>query len=119
MRLVKLIGDGALLVGADNDAVLEAALQVLEAAEDDPDFPPVRIGAARGPAIARAGDWYGPPVNAAARITAIARPGSVLVDESAQAEAGEGFRFSYAGSRRLRGMRDDRKLYRLRRATSE
>mgnify|MGYP002622696008 FL=1 len=119
VRLVKLIGDGALLVGAENDAVLEAALRVLEAAEADPDFPPLRVGAARGPAIARGGDWYGPPVNAAARITAIARPGSILVDEAAKEEAGEGFRFSFAGARRLRGFRDERKLFRLRRADQD
>jgi adenylate cyclase len=117
VRLVKLIGDGALLVGADNEAVVEAGLELLERAEADPDFPQLRVGMARGPAITRAGDWYGPPVNAAARITAIARPGSILVDESVKrAISGDAYTFSYAGSRKLKGMREEHRLYRLRRA---
>ena len=40
------------------------------------DFPQLRAGVARGEALARAGDWFGRPVNLASRITDIARPGS-------------------------------------------
>jgi adenylate cyclase len=41
----------------------------------------MRGGMAHGPVLARAGDYYGPPVNLAARLTDHARPGSVLADE--------------------------------------
>ncbi|HZP90470.1 MAG TPA: adenylate cyclase regulatory domain-containing protein, partial [Actinomycetota bacterium] len=77
VRLIKLIGDAAMLVSSDNDAVLDAALELVARSEAEGEgFPPLRAGLARGPALARAGDWYGRPVNLASRITAIAYPGS-------------------------------------------
>lgn len=119
VRLVKLIGDGAMLVSADNDALLEAAIALVEQAEaeEDDDFPQLRAGVARGTAIARGGDWYGPPINAASRITGIAYPGSVLVEEAAKDAADGPWRFSFAGERRLKGLRGPAKLFRLRRDT--
>ena len=38
---------------------------------------------ARGEAIKQVGDWFGPPVNLASRITEAARPDSVLADKKA------------------------------------
>lgn len=116
VRLVKLIGDGAMLVSADNDAMLAAAIELVDRAEaeTDEDFPQIRAGVARGRAIARGGDWYGPPVNAASRITAIAYPGSVLVSEEAKDAADGPFSFSFAGERKLKGIRGPVKLFRLR-----
>ena len=62
--------------------MLDAALALVEAAErEGEDFPLLRAGVAAGGALPRGGDWYGRPVNLASRITAIARPGSVLTDE--------------------------------------
>ena len=73
MRLVKLIGDAAMLVGPEPGAVLDAALDLVgAAAEEGEDFPLLRAGVASGQAIPRGGDWYGRPVNLASRITAIA-----------------------------------------------
>ena len=76
------------------------------------------MGVAYGPAVSRAGDWFGSPVNLASRVTSVARPGSVLVAAAAHEQIGDDARFhwSYAGDRRLRGIRDDVDLYRLRRA---
>lgn len=118
VRLVKLIGDGAMLVSADNDALLEAALEIVETAEgeQDEDFPQIRAGVARGTAVARGGDWYGPPINTASRITGVAYPGSVLVAEGAKEASSGAFSFSYAGERRLKGIKESPKLFRLRRA---
>lgn len=117
VRLVKLIGDGAMLVSADNDALLEAAIDLVAMAEAEPDedFPQLRAGVARGAAIARGGDWYGPPINTASRISGVAYPGSVLVDEVAKEAASGPFRFSFAGERRLKGLSGGTKLFRLRR----
>jgi adenylate cyclase len=44
------------------------------------DRPDLRIGLAHGPVLHRLGDFYGSVVNLAARLTALARPGTVLVD---------------------------------------
>ena len=70
------------------------------------DFPQLRAGVAIGPALRRAGDWFGRPVNLASRITAIARPGSLLAEREVRESAREAYRWSYAGERRLRGIRE-------------
>ncbi len=85
VRLIKTIGDAVMLGSRDTDAVVEATLRLVEAADaESEDFPQLRGGVAHGEAVGRAGDWYGRPVNLAARITAIARPGSVLASEEAK-----------------------------------
>ena len=82
VRLVKMIGDAAMLVSTRPEATMAAALELVEAAEGEGEsFPALRAGVASGPALSRAGDWYGRPVNLASRLTAIARPGSVLATE--------------------------------------
>jgi len=116
VRLVKMIGDAAMLVSPDNDAILNAALNLVESAEADEELPMLRAGAARGPALSRGGDWYGRPVNLASRITAIAYPGSVLVSEDVRDAAGNGgYRWSSAGARRLKGIDHRVRLFRARR----
>jgi adenylate cyclase len=116
VRLVKLIGDAVMMVSPQNPALLDASLRLVEAAEAEGErFPQLRGGVARGEALPRAGDWYGRPVNLASRITAIARPGSVLCDEHAQEAAGDGYEWSFAGKRRLKGIKGGVKLFRCRR----
>jgi adenylate cyclase len=116
VRLVKMIGDAAMLVSPDNDALVDAALDLVARSEAEGEgFPPLRAGLARGPALARGGDWYGRPVNLASRITAIAYPGSVLVSEEVKEAASNGYRWSFAGERRLKGIDSGVKLFRARR----
>ncbi len=118
VRFVKTIGDAVMLVCTDPVPLLEAMLELAGAAEADPDFPRLRVGMAYGEAVSRAGDWFGSPVNRASRVTAAARPGTVLVGgvfREAVGDAGE-FDWSYAGSRRLKGIPGLTKLYRARRA---
>ncbi len=120
VRLVKMIGDAAMLVSADADALLDAALALVGRSEEEGEgFPPLRAGLARGPALARAGDWYGRPVNLASRITAIAYPGSVLVSEDVREASADGFRWSFAGERRLKGIEGKVRLFRARRDEAE
>lgn len=78
VRLVKTIGDAAMLASTEAEALVEAAVQLIEAVDARGDLPRVRVGAAFGPAVARSGDWYGRSVNVASRITAIADPGTVF-----------------------------------------
>jgi adenylate cyclase len=121
VRLVKLIGDGVMLVSQDTDALLESALTMTAAAEDmsDDELPQLRTGVARGAAIPRGGDWYGPPINMASRIADIAYAGSVLANETAKDDATDAFTFSFAGERRLKGIKEEQKLFRARHAGAE
>ena len=64
----------------------------------------------------QAGDYYGRSVNLASRVTGIARPGSVVIDAATRAALGEeGFEYSFAGERRLKGIDARVKLFRVRR----
>lgn len=120
VRLVKLIGDAAMLSSNDPSELLDAALTLVAASEDEGEgFPRLRAGVAFGRAVARAGDYYGRPVNLASRITAVARPGSVLCDEALHDAAGDAYRWSFAGSRRLKGISGEVKLFRARTLDTE
>lgn len=118
VRFIKTIGDAVMLVCPDPVPLLNAVLQLVGAADADEDFPQLRVGMAYGSAVSRAGDWFGNPVNLASRVTSVARPDSVLVAESVREEIGdaEGFVWSFAGGRHLKGISGDVKLYRARAA---
>jgi len=116
VRLVKTIGDAAMLVSPEAEAMADATLRLVEASEEEgEEFPRLRAGLARGAVLAQTGDYYGRPVNLASRITAIAKPGSVLVDAPTKQAAPNAFDYSFAGERRLKGFETRCKLYRVRR----
>jgi len=120
VRFVKTIGDAVMFVCPDPASLLDAVLKLVEMTDSDNDFPRLRAGIASGPAVSRAGDWFGSPVNIASRVTAVARPGTVLAAESVQEELGDGqgFSWSYAGARHLKGIKGEVKLFRARRGDS-
>jgi adenylate cyclase len=104
-RVVKMIGDAAMFVSPETGPLLDLALDLVDAAEEDAEFPQLRAGLASGLAVGRWGDWYGRPVNLASRVCSRARPGSVLVTEPvADACGDDGYRFSAAGQKRLKGI---------------
>jgi adenylate cyclase len=108
-----------MLSASEPGALLGAALELLDAADSEgEDFPQLRAGAALGRAVPRAGDWFGRPVNLASRVTAVARPGSLLAERELREAAGEDYRWSYAGERRLRGIRGAVALFRARRLSA-
>ena len=121
VRLVKMIGDAAMFASRDPVPLMDAVVGLVDAAGDD-DIPPLKAGAARGPALGRGGDWYGRPVNLAARITSFAKPNSVLADESTkdslESAGGDRFRFSFAGKRRFKGIEGEVPVYRVRRSVA-
>jgi adenylate cyclase len=120
VRLVKTIGDAAMLTSLEVEPLLDAALDLLDAADaEGEDFPQLRAGLAIGAALSRAGDWFGRPVNLASRITQIARPGSLLAEREVRESAREAYRWSYAGERRLRGIREPVPLFRARRLAEQ
>jgi len=120
VHFIKTIGDAVMFVSTDAAALLAAALELLAVAEKE-DIPQLRVGLAAGSAVRRAGDWFGSPVNLASRVTAAARPGSVLVAESAREAIGDpdDVTWSYAGGRHLKGIKGEVKLFRARTAGSE
>jgi adenylate cyclase len=84
-RVIKMLGDEVLFVTDDIVGAAEVALETVAAHAADERLPEVRAGVALGPVLARLGDVFGEPVNLASRLTAEARPGSVLVDRHAAA----------------------------------
>jgi adenylate cyclase len=118
VRLVKTIGDAVMLISPEARALAEAALALIAAAEaEGEEFPWLRAGLATGLTLPQSGDYYGRAVNLASRITGVARPGSILVDEVTRGAAGEdGFAYSFAGERRLKGIDSRVKLFRIRSA---
>jgi adenylate cyclase len=110
---VKTIGDAAMFVSPQPGALVAVALRLIEAIEEA-ELPPARAGLALGPALQRAGDFYGHSVNLASRVTGIARPGSVLCTKEIQDRVPDQFKWSSAGRHRLKGVSDPVPLYRAR-----
>lgn len=120
VRFVKTIGDAAMTVSPEAEPMVAAALALVDAAEAEGDaFPQLRAGLAAGEALSRAGDWFGRPVNLASRVTAIARPGSVLATAAVREAAPDSHSWSKAGIRRLRGVPEPVALWRVRGAPEE
>jgi adenylate cyclase len=120
VRLVKTIGDAAMLASPEPEPLLGAALSLIAAADaEGEDFPQLRAGAAMGQALPRAGDWFGRPVNLASRITAVARPSSLLVERELRESVDGPYRWSFVGERRLKGIRGPVPLFRARRGNDE
>jgi adenylate cyclase len=116
VSLIKTIGDAAMLVSPEPAPLLDAALTLVERTQPEAgELPELRVGVAMGEALNRFGDWYGSPVNLASRVTAVAKASSVVATEVVRDATGGRFAWSYAGKRRLRGIREEVALYRCRR----
>ncbi|MFB8209017.1 adenylate cyclase regulatory domain-containing protein [Streptomyces sp. NPDC056010] len=85
-QVVKTIGDEVLFVCESAADAAGIGLELSARAQADPKLPQVRTGLAHGPVIGRFGDVYGAAVNVAARLTAVARPASVLVNTALAGE---------------------------------
>jgi adenylate cyclase len=117
VRFIKTIGDAVMFVCPEPAPLLDVVLKLVEAVDTDNDFPRLRAGVSSGMAVSRAGDWFGSPVNVASRVTGVARAGTVLVADSVWEAVGESGEFSgsFAGARRLKGVKNEVKLFRVRR----
>jgi adenylate cyclase len=115
VRMVKTIGDAAMLASDDPDALLQATLRLVDLVEAEGEsFPGLHAGLALGDALARGGDWYGRPVNLASRITDFARPGSVVAEKKLREATNGDYSWSRISSRRLKGIRGEVELFRVR-----
>ncbi|MFC5180194.1 adenylate/guanylate cyclase domain-containing protein [Actinomadura harenae] len=88
-RLVKTLGDEVLFAGDTPEIGAEIALSIAAAIQDETEIPDVRVGVAHGPVLPLMGDVFGTTVNLAARLTALARPGTVVIDQSLAEALGE------------------------------
>jgi adenylate cyclase len=112
-RVVKLIGDEVMFVCPESGDATRAALHILEGCADT-GLPAARSGLAQGSVLRQGGDYFGTPVNRASRITQVAAPGTVLVDDAVRGRlAGmEDLHLEPAGEPSLKGLGATR-LYRV------
>lgn len=103
-RLVKFIGDEVMFVAVDPTDGCTIARALLRRFGDDEQLTP-RGGLAHGPVLSRGGDFFGPTVNLAARLTDSAVPGEVLVPADI-ARVAPSVELEPAGRRLLKGFAD-------------
>ncbi|MQY27000.1 hypothetical protein NRB56_25800 [Nocardia sp. RB56] len=103
--VIKNVGDEVMFAAETAAAGADIALAIQEATRKDGTTPELRVGLAYGDVLQRFGDLYGSTVNIAARLTGVARPGTVLIDDGAAARlAGEpAFTLRHLRSVRVRG----------------
>ena len=103
---VKTIGDALMLRVPQAANAIEFGLALTGEVMAEHGHPAIRVGMHHGPALPRNGDWFGSTVNVAARISAHAAGGEVLLSESTRAAAGpvDGVRLHDRGTHRLRGI---------------
>lgn len=100
-RVVKIIGDEVMVSALEADAGCEIVLALIEEFRTGGAAP--RAGLASGEVIGRLGDFFGPVVNLASRLTDSAVPGEVLADAAIQDRITGAFRCEPAGRRLLKG----------------
>ncbi|MGH2653129.1 MAG: adenylate/guanylate cyclase domain-containing protein [Actinomycetota bacterium] len=111
-RLVKLLGDGAMLLFRDAERGLAAALSLVRTLTASGSLPP-HAGVHAGPVIERDLDLFGRTVNLASRIADAAGPGEVLVSEAVvEAIDRSDVRFEPAGGAELKGIPEPVLLFR-------
>ncbi len=81
-RVIKSIGDSVLFVNTDPIRAYDTAEGIINVIGRDSRMPDVRLGLASGSVVMRMGDVFGPPVNMAARLTAVARRNRIIIDAS-------------------------------------
>jgi adenylate cyclase len=112
-KMVKTVGDAAMFVSPDVDPLLGSVIDLASCVEEKGErFPQVRVGVAFGAATDQAGDWFGPPVNLASRVTAAAKPGRILATDDV-VERSDGFEWKRRRRRALAGISDRVRLYEL------
>jgi class 3 adenylate cyclase len=114
-RLVKLLGDGAMLRLTDAKVGVDAALDLVETMSGEGALSS-HAGVHAGPVIERDLDVFGQTVNLASRIAEVAGPGEVLASEAVAEAAGNGFGFERIDDAPLKGLPDPVTLFRVSRS---
>jgi adenylate cyclase len=115
VRLIKSIGDAVLLIAPEPAVLIDTALALMAAVENEGEgFPQLSVGLAYGEALDRAGDVYGPPVNLASRLSDVARPGAVLTTVGVKDDFPDDYDWTNVGRRRFKGITEPVLIYRVR-----
>jgi adenylate cyclase len=104
-RVVKLIGDEAMIAAPSAEVVVRIALDVAEACERDAVLPPCRGAVGFGDVVFRDGDYFGSLVNLMSRAVKAAEPSRIVVTAEARADcerSGAGFLYQAAEEHPLR-----------------
>jgi class 3 adenylate cyclase len=111
-RLVKALGDGAMVYASNQWAGLSIALGAVSSAESAGLWP-LHAGVNSGPMVRRDGDFFGAAVNIASRAADIAGPGEVVVTENVVSGVdGSGNTFIPLGEPKLKNVRTPLPLFR-------
>jgi TolB-like protein/class 3 adenylate cyclase/Tfp pilus assembly protein PilF len=124
-RLVKLMGDGAIVeFGSVVDAVACAVALQEEMTRDQAEVPPehrivYRIGISLGDVVVEGDDLLGDGINIAARLEALADPGGICISDTVRKQlAGKSsVAFEDIGERRLKNMAQPIRVFRWAEAT--
>ena len=110
---VKTIGDALMLTIPDPGAAVLLGLRITHELMLGHGAPAVRVGLHHGPAVERDGDYFGAAVNLAARVSAEANGGEVLLTghTAALAPELEGVLYEPRGRRTLRNVREPVELF--------
>jgi class 3 adenylate cyclase len=112
-RLVKLLGDGAMLRFPDAERGLRAALTLVRGLSVEGGLP-AHAGVHAGPVIERDLDLFGRTVNLASRLAGAAGPGEVLATQAVKEAVDDpALRFEPAHTAPLKGILDAVALYRV------
>ncbi len=115
-RIIKTIGDGAMIVGSDAGALVDWAVGFQQLQTERP-LP--RIGLHTGATLYRDGDYFGREVNLASRVAARAAGGEVLVTRPIVSAAGPHLEFEPIGEVRLKGFNEATELFVARQADDD
>ena len=80
--IVKNVGDEVMFATESPDDAAKIALELQESTAESGQTPQLRVGLAAGPVLQRFGDLFGSVVNLASRLTGVAHPGTVLIDDN-------------------------------------
>lgn len=112
-RLVKSLGDGAMVHVSNQNAGLSIALEAVSTAESFGLWP-LHAGVNSGPMVRLDGDFFGAAVNIASRVADMAGPGEVHVTENIVSAAETGDReFIPLGESQLKNVANPVLVYKV------
>lgn len=104
-RIIKTVGDEIMFLTESPEVGARISLALSKMIRENPDLPEARVAFVWGRVLPRLGDVYGPTVNLASRLVALAEPGVVLTDDTTAEtiENDEKFVLIPQGVRNVRG----------------
>ena len=115
-RIIKTIGDEAMIIGSDAGTLTDWAVGFQSMQSERP-LP--RIAIHSGVALYRDGDYYGRDINIASRVAARSAGGEVLVTRPVVEQAGTHLEFERIGEVGLKGFTDSTEVFIARQRAEE